>query len=243
MTVPEVVDSGKWQRMYDTYVADRHGLKVRERFAASGNLRAYQAVTDRMLSAIERGYWQPSGEVRDKLTAQNARAIKEGGVSCSADSCSKATLKIAPEFTGQFVPNVGSNPAIARGAAAAGRVGGSAPSAQPVAAAPGQQRVNDAAMQAALADLQVLQAKSQELQPMPAPRAKAKPVDPAPASFAKTEPADAKVNGFEMQTLANLTPAQKTVGTLALLALAAGLVGAGYIGRRKKLEKLNGMLK
>ena len=26
-TVPEVVDSSKWQRMYDTYVADRHGLK------------------------------------------------------------------------------------------------------------------------------------------------------------------------------------------------------------------------
>jgi cobaltochelatase CobN len=235
--VPEVVDSGKWQRMYDTYVADRHGLKVRERFAASGNLRAWQAVTDRMLSAIERGYWQPSGEVREKLAQQNARAIREAGVACSADSCSKATLKIAPEFTGQFVPNVGSNPAIARGAAAAGRAGGSAPSAQPVAPPPGQQ-ANDAAMQAALADLQVLQAKSQELQPMPAPRAKAKPADPAPASFAKTEPADTKVSGFEMQTLSNLTPAQKTVGTLALLALAAGLVGAGYLGRRKKLKDL-----
>ena len=149
---------------------------------------------------------------------------------------------IAPEFTGQFVPNVGSNPAIARGAAAAGRAGGSAPSAQPAAAAPGQQQANDAAMQAALADLQVLQAKSQELQPVPAPRAKAKPADPAPESFVKTEPADAKVSGFEMQTLADLSPAQKTVGTLALLALAAGLVGAGYIGRRKKLKKLNGML-
>jgi cobaltochelatase CobN len=242
VTVPEVVDSSKWQRMYDTYVADRHGLKVRERFAASGNLRAYQAVTDRMLSAIERGYWKPGDAVRDNLTRQNARAIKEAGVSCSADSCSKATLKIAPEFTGQFVPNVGSNPAIARGAAAAGRAGGSAPSAQPWAGTPGRQQANDAAMQAALADLQVLQAKSQELQPVPAPRAKAKPAEPAPASFAKTEPADAKVSGFEMQTLADLSPAQKTVGTLALLALAAGLVGAGYIGRRKKLKKLNGML-
>jgi len=242
VTVPEVVDSSKWQRMYDTYVADRHGLKVRERFAASGNLRAYQAVTDRMLSAIERGYWQPGDAVRDNLTRQNARAIKEAGVSCSADSCSKATLKIAPEFTGQFVPNVGSNPAIARGAAAASRAGGSAPSAQPMAAAPAQQQASDAAMKAALADLQVLQAKSQELQPVPAPRAKAKPADPAPVSSARTEPADAKVSGFEMQTLANLSPAQKTVGSLALLALAAGLVGAGYIGRRKKLKKLNGML-
>lgn len=237
VTVPEVVDGGKWQRMYETYVADRHGLKVRERIAASGNLRAYQAVTDRMLSAIERGYWQPSAAVRDDLTRRNALAIKQAGVACSADSCSKATLKIAPEFSGQFVPNVGSNPAIARGAAAAGRAGGSAPSAQPVAPAPGQQQASDAAMEAAQADLRVLQAKSQELPPVP-PRAKAKPAEPAPA---KSEPAEAKVSGLEMQTLANLTPAQKTVGTLALLALAAGLVGAGYIGRRKKLAKLKGM--
>ena len=45
-----------------------------------------------------------------------------------------------------------------------------------------------------------------------------------------------------MQTLADLSPAQKTVGTLALLALSAGLVGAGYIGRRKKLANLKDML-
>jgi cobaltochelatase CobN len=255
VTVPEVVDSSKWQRMFDTYIEDRHGLKVRERFAASGNLRAYQAVTDRMLSAIERGYWQPNRAVRDKLARENARAIKDAGVACSADSCSNATLKIAPQFSGQFVPNLGTTPAIARGAAAAGRAGGSAPSAQPATAAPGQQRASDAAMQAALADLQVLQSKSQELPPAPTPPAKARPADRAPtkpaAQPAKAAPADAKagakaeakVSGFEMQTLTNLTPAQKTVGTLAMLALAAGLVGAGYIGRRKKLNRLNGLLK
>jgi cobaltochelatase CobN len=238
VTVPEVVDAGKWQRMYDTYVEDRHGLKVRERFAGSGNLRAFQAMTDRMLSAVERGYWKPSDAVREKLTRQNAQAIRDAGVSCSADSCSKATLKIAPQFNPEFVPNVGSNPAIVRGAAQAGRAGGAAPSAQPAQAAPSQQ-ATDAAMQNAVTELQALQAKAQELPPQ-APHAKPKPAEQAPP--VKADVKDAKVDGFEMQTLANLTPVQKTVGTLALLALAAGLVGVGYVSRRNKLNKLKAYL-
>jgi cobaltochelatase CobN len=225
------VDDGKWQRMYDTYVEDRHGLKVRERFANAGNLRAFQAVIDRMLSAIERGYWKPSEAVRNKLAQMNAQAIKDAGVSCSADSCSKATLKVAPQFNADFVPNVGSNAAVVRGAATAARAGGAAPSPQ-------------AAMQNAAAELQALQAKA-EAQPAPAaaatPPAPKQSPKPAPKPVAKPEGAD-KVSGFEMQTLSNLTPVQKTVGSLALLTLAAALVGVGYVGRRNKLRKLKGFL-
>jgi cobaltochelatase CobN len=208
VTVPEVVDNSKWQRMYDTYVEDRHGLKVRERFAAAGNLRAFQAVTDRMLSAIERGYWKPSDAVFKKLSQMNAIAIKDAGVACSADSCSKATLKIAPQFNADFAPNVGSNASIVRGA------------------------VNVAA------ELRALQAKAEtQLPPSPPPQARAKP-----APQAKPEAADAKVSGFEMQSLSNLTTVQKTVGTLVLLALAAALVGIGYISRRNKLRQLKGFV-
>jgi cobaltochelatase CobN len=229
VTVPEVVDNGKWQRMYDTYIEDRHGLKVRERFASAGNLRAFQAMTDRMLSAVERGYWKPSDAVRSKLTQMNTQAIKDAGVSCSADSCSKATLKVAPQFNAEFVPNVGSNAAIARGAAAAARPGGAAPSPQ-------------AAAQNAAADLQALQAKAEAEAAQPPAKPSPAPAKPQPAPQAKPQAVDAKISGFEMETLANLTPVQKTVGTLALLALAAALVGAGYISRRNKLRKLKGYL-
>lgn len=45
VTVPEVVDATKWQRMYDTYVADRHRLQVRDRFSQANNLHAFQAIT------------------------------------------------------------------------------------------------------------------------------------------------------------------------------------------------------
>jgi cobaltochelatase CobN len=225
VTVPEVVDNGKWQRMYDTYVEDRHGLKVRERFAAAGNLRAFQAMTDRMLSAVERGYWKPSDAVFRKLSQMNAIAIKDAGVACSADSCSKATLKIAPQFNADFAPNVGSNASIVKGAVQAARVGGAAPSPQ-------------AAMQNAAAELQALQEKAEtQHPPSPPPQAKAKP-----APQAKPEAADTKVSGFEMQSLSNLTTVQKTVGTLVLLALAAALVGIGYLARRNKLRQLKGFV-
>jgi cobaltochelatase CobN len=184
VTVPEAVDSSKWQRMYDTYVADRHGLKVRERFAGSGNLRAYQAITDRMLSAIERGYWQPSEAVRADLRHKNTQAIDEAGIACSADACSHATLRQAPNLLAQVPEGIRREVAAAEGVVEA---------------------------------------------PPPVKPGKTATAAPAPA---KSEAAPAKVSGFEMQALSNLTPAQKTIGTLGLLALAFALVGIGYWRRR-----------
>lgn len=119
VTVPEVVDATKWQRMYDTYIADRHGLRVRERFAQAGNLRAYQAITDRMLTAIETGYWRPDEAVRARLVRENERVIADAGMACSADACSRASLRQAPRLA----------------ADAAVHAGGAAPQ-QPKAAAP-----------------------------------------------------------------------------------------------------------
>ncbi|NRR29495.1 cobaltochelatase subunit CobN [Oxalobacteraceae bacterium] len=230
VTVPEVVDAGKWQRMYETYVEDRHGLNVRARFASSGNLRAFQAITDRMLSAIEKGYWKPDDAVRDRLAQENAKAIRDAGVACGADSCSRATLRVAPTLAPAAAPNMGSNPASMAGAPMAYRPPAGAPAAQTGAQPPAQAQA---------------QAEAQAQPPAqtpPAQAARPKAAQPAPAPAPKAEAADAKVSGFEMQTLANLTPAEKTIGTLALLALASGLMGVGYVARRNKLRQLKGYL-
>ena len=189
VTVPEVVDAGKWQRMYETYVEDRHGLHVRERFAQSGNLRAFQSITDRMLSAIERGYWQPSDAVRKRLQQENAKAIADAGVACSAESCSRATLKLAPRLA---APNVVQS--IAPNAAP-GTAGTPPPALSP--------------------------------QQVPAPAKPTPNLMKAPVP-AKGNGEAAQVSGFEMQSLSTMTPAQKTIGTLALLAVAVALVGVGY---------------
>jgi cobaltochelatase CobN len=178
VTVPEAVDNGTWQRMYDTYVADRHGLRVRERIAQAGNLRAWQAVTDRMLSAIEKGYWKPDDAVRRRLLAENARAVAEGGAACGADTCSRATLTLQPLLAGR-APGEGGAPPRAS----------AAPAAAPAAPA-------------------------QAAQPAPAP--------------------EGKVAGFEMETVVKaMTPVQKTVGALVVLALAVAVIGGGYVWRRR----------
>ena len=62
VTVPDAVDGAKWQEMYETYVQDRHALGIRERFKAAENLAAYKAIVDRMLTVVEKGYWQPAPE-------------------------------------------------------------------------------------------------------------------------------------------------------------------------------------
>jgi cobaltochelatase CobN len=251
VTVPEVVDGGKWQRMYDTYVADRHGLDVRQRFKDSGNLRAYQAVTDRMLSAIERGYWKPSAAVRKELQAQNARTIADAGVACSADSCSRATMQLVPELAAQAAqasqaapdmrsssswhaaraalpaatmgaaPNVGSNAEVAGVPPANAQQG-----TQPADAATTQQ------MQPAA------QSPAQDAQASRRAAERAGRPPPAP----KPEPQESTVKGFEMEALSNLTPAQKTIGTLLLLALGFALFGAGYVWRRNSARKLKELI-
>ncbi len=181
VTVPDVVDASKWQRMYDTYVADRHGLHVRERFVQSGNLKAFQSITDRMLSAIERGYWQPPEAVRKRLQQENTRAIADASVACSADACSRATLRQAPQLAAQSAASSVQN-AASPGPTAAPAAAPAKPAAKP-----------------------------------------AQPVNPV-----KTKGQAEQVAGFEMQSLSTLTPAQKTIGTLALLAFAAILMGVGY---------------
>jgi cobaltochelatase CobN len=54
----------------------------------------------------------------------------------------------------------------------------------------------------------------------------AKAAEPAPAP-------EGKVSGFEMESVKAMTPVQKTVGTLVVLALAIAVVGGGYAWRRR----------
>lgn len=67
VTVPEAVDGAKWQEMFETYVQDRHALGIREKFRAAENLAAYQAIVDRMIAVIEKGYWQAAPETTSRL--------------------------------------------------------------------------------------------------------------------------------------------------------------------------------
>jgi len=92
VTVPEAVDDAKWQEMYETYVADREDLNIRERFREADNLLAYQALVDKMLVAINKGYWNADEDVKAHLEQVNREVIEEAGVACDANSCSSEEI-------------------------------------------------------------------------------------------------------------------------------------------------------
>lgn len=92
VTVPEAVDGAKWQEMYETWVADRHQLGIRQKFRDAKNLRAYQTIVDRMLTAVRKGYWKASDDTVAALERVNRETIDEAGVGCYRDTCSSEDI-------------------------------------------------------------------------------------------------------------------------------------------------------
>ena len=122
VTVPDAVGDAKWQEMFETYVQDRHALGIREKFKAAENLAAYQAMVDRMLTVIEKGYWQASPETIARLkqvqtelvpavAAENATIAKRAkaqlgpapGVTQTANAQPTLAAKTTPVVSGRVL--------------------------------------------------------------------------------------------------------------------------------------------
>ncbi|NOT19372.1 MAG: cobaltochelatase subunit CobN [Sideroxydans sp.] len=88
VTTTDAVGDAKWQEMYETYVADRNGLDIKQKFRDSKNMLAYQGMIDRMLTAINKGYWKADAKTKAALEKANQEVIAEAGVACDRDSCS-----------------------------------------------------------------------------------------------------------------------------------------------------------
>ena len=130
VTVPEAVDGAKWQEMFETYVQDRHGLGIREKFRTAESLAAYKAMVDRMLVVVEKGYWKPAPETLAQLrqtqtdlapavAAENERIAKRAELqpaprsarSPAASAPSPAAAKTTPIVKGHVLeekPRAGS---------------------------------------------------------------------------------------------------------------------------------------
>lgn len=94
VTVPESVDGAKWQELFEVYVKDRYKLDIEKRFEASGNLRAYKAMVDRMLVAVDKGYWKAAEETVKDLRAASAKAAERIG---AEEKLEKVALQSAPQ--------------------------------------------------------------------------------------------------------------------------------------------------
>jgi len=61
-----IVRNDQWQEFHETYVKDRYNLKMREWFEKS-NPTALAQITERMLEAIRKDYWQADEQTKKEL--------------------------------------------------------------------------------------------------------------------------------------------------------------------------------
>ncbi len=91
VTTPDVIDNAKWEQTFEVYVKDKHGLEIKEFFRRE-NPAAYQSMTARMLESVRKGYWAPSDEVKQKLSAEYAKSVAESGIACCDHVCNNPML-------------------------------------------------------------------------------------------------------------------------------------------------------
>ncbi len=103
VTVPEAVDSAKWNEMYETYVLDRNGLNIKEMFRRSKNMWAYQSIVARMLETVRKDYWEPDKKVIETLAKEYAESVKDVGLACCDHTCNNPMLT---KFTANVLMSV-----------------------------------------------------------------------------------------------------------------------------------------
>lgn len=90
-------------------------------FREAKNMLAYQAVVDRMLVAVNKGYWKADPEVKAHLERVNREVIAEAGVVCDETSCSSKEVtefaraedrKAMAEALAMPAPNIGRQSAL-----------------------------------------------------------------------------------------------------------------------------------
>lgn len=210
VTVPEAVDGAKWQEMYETYVADRNDLGIKEKFREAKNLLAYQAMVDKMLVAINKGYWKADPKVRAHLDTVNHELIAEAGVACDASTCSSPEItalaeaqdrKAMADAESMPAPNLGRQSALSA-ANSALVPGGTAAATQP------------SAPEASPANAQ------------------------HPPVSAKALGKTASVDGYELEEqarlLGNMTPEVRNWALAGFAVLV--LCGVGFNARRRKMR-------
>ncbi|MDR0353732.1 MAG: cobaltochelatase subunit CobN [Opitutaceae bacterium] len=98
VTVPEAVGNEKWQELFEVYVRDKYDLDVRARFETAGNLRAYRSMVDRMLVAVDKGYWTAAPETVAELRAASAKAAQQIAAEEKAEMETLRARAPLPEF-------------------------------------------------------------------------------------------------------------------------------------------------
>lgn len=91
-TLPESVSDNDWNQIYDTYVADKYNLDIKNRFKKSGNLYAFQSILARLLETVRKGYWKADEKTLSDMLLQFNETIREAGLACNQNVCNNEKL-------------------------------------------------------------------------------------------------------------------------------------------------------
>lgn len=106
VTVPETMDTARWEETFEVYIEDKYGMDLKE-FFSKKNPYAYQAVTARMLETIRKDYWQPTEKVKQTLAKEYMTTVIEHGVACCVQTCNN------PAFQ-QYATDILSTPGLVK---------------------------------------------------------------------------------------------------------------------------------
>ncbi len=98
---PDAIDDELWDDIYDTYVADKNHLGVKEHFA-DVNPAAIQEMTAVMLETVRKGMWDASPEQVAAMAELHTETVNKYGAACSGFVCDNAKLRdfIASKVSG-----------------------------------------------------------------------------------------------------------------------------------------------
>lgn len=105
-TSPEQMDGEFWQKSFDVYVADVHGLDMAG-FFERANPHAKQWMLARLLEVDRQGSYSYSDEDRERMVTEYIRSVNSHGVSCSANTCGNLAVHQFIGDTAASIPGLG----------------------------------------------------------------------------------------------------------------------------------------
>lgn len=93
-TTPEHVDGSYWDKAYEVYIQDQHGLGLKE-FFEKENPHARQYLLARLLEVDRQGSHVFTPEQKAQLLREYARSVARFGIGCSANTCGNRRLQDA----------------------------------------------------------------------------------------------------------------------------------------------------
>lgn len=89
---PSALNENTYDELYDTYIADTHGLGIKD-FFDSVNPAAFQEMTATMLEAARKGYWNADREKLETTARLHAEITRRNGAPCTEFVCANDKLQ------------------------------------------------------------------------------------------------------------------------------------------------------